>query len=242
MKKLLLFDLDGTLLKAGGIGRRSTREALEAEFKSAGNLDLFYPGGRTQEAIFLDTLLDMGYSREDYFRSRDMLYGTFLEVFRRGIRSGNHGIRPLPGAFELISDLSHNPDMILGIVTGNHTENARQKLVLAGFDPDWFAIGAFGEEEYQRPDLIPLAKSRACDLTGYEFPGKTTVVIGDTTRDVLSAKAANAFCIALTTGTDDRNMLESVNPDLILDDLMDRSRLLDIFMEPTVQEGGIDGL
>jgi phosphoglycolate phosphatase-like HAD superfamily hydrolase len=222
--KLLLFDLDGTLLKAGGIGRRSTRIALEALFESAGNLDYFYPGGRTQEAIFLDTLLDMGISRQDFAKARDELYKVFLTQFREGVQTGKHGIEPLPGAIDLISDLSRNQDMILGIVTGNHTENARQKLVLAGFDPEWFSVGAFGEEEYHRPDLVPLAKSRALEITGKEFPDKTTIVLGDTTRDVLSAKSAGAVSIAVTTGTDDHDLLASVEPDYILDGLLDQAR------------------
>ncbi|MCJ7735568.1 MAG: hypothetical protein MUP11_13595, partial [Anaerolineales bacterium] len=60
MMKLILFDIDGTLLFAGGIGRRSTKKALEMVFGTSGNLDEFYPGGRTQEAIFIDTLADAG--------------------------------------------------------------------------------------------------------------------------------------------------------------------------------------
>ena len=96
--KLLLFDLDGTLLRAGGIGRRSTRIALEEVFGRAGNLDRIYPGGRTQEAIFLDTLLDMGYDQWDFDQARDQLYAVFLDHFRKGIAAGDHGIEPLPGA------------------------------------------------------------------------------------------------------------------------------------------------
>lgn len=229
--KLILFDLDGTLLTAGGVGRRSTRSALQAVFGSDGNLDEIYPGGRTQEAIFLDTLLDMGYSKENFLEKREMLYAHFLDRFRDDIRRGNHQIRALPGAIDLIENLILRQEVTLGIVTGNHSDNARLKLEQAGFQPKCFQVGAYGEQSANRPDLVPLAQEGAFQLTGKRFPGKSTAVVGDTTRDVLSGQSVGAQTLALTTGTDDRVQLEAVGPDQILDSLVDTETVINLLLE-----------
>jgi phosphoglycolate phosphatase len=217
--RLLLFDLDGTLLSTGGIGRSCTRKALEMVFGTSGNLDDFYPGGRTQEAIFLDTLLDAGLDFNDFLNKRDQLYQYFLSEFKSELSTNQYPVWALPGALELMENLSGSGEFLPGLVTGNHTEIAAIKLRAAGLDPEFFPIGSYGEESRHRPDLVRLAKQRAEDQSGVKFPGFSTVVVGDTTRDVLSAQASDALSIALTTGTDDRQMLEAVNPDQILDGL-----------------------
>ncbi len=186
--RLILFDLDGTLLTSGGIGRRSTRFALESVFGTSGNLDDFYPGGRTQEAIFIDTLADAGIGRDRYLEKRMDLYQVFIDKFQENLDQGKSQITGLPGANELIDFLDAYESFVLGLVTGNHTEIARLKLLHAGLDPDLFLAGAYGEESADRSDLVPLAKSRAEKITGQQFPDYYTVVVGDTTRDILSAK------------------------------------------------------
>ncbi len=214
-----MFDLDGTLLTAGGIGQRSSQRALEKVFGTAGDLDKFYPGGRTQEAIFMDTLLNAGFNQSAYLEKRDQLYSVFLKYFLEGIRTGEHQIGPLPGAIEVLEIFSRDPDLLIGIVTGNQVDISALKLQEAGFCPDWFKVGAYGQESSHRPDLIPMAQQRAEALTGNTFPGELTVVVGDTTRDVLSAKSAAAVSIALTTGTDPLELLKSVGPDYVLDNI-----------------------
>ena len=118
--RLVLFDLDGTLLKTGGIGRRSTKDALEEIFGTSGNLDEFYPGGRTLEAIFVDTLSDAGIGAEQYQQKKDQLYRVFLENFRKYGNTGEFEISALSGATELIEYLLRSEEYALGLVTGNH--------------------------------------------------------------------------------------------------------------------------
>ena len=202
--RLVLFDLDGTLLTTGGIGRRSTRLALESVFGTSGNLDDFYPGGRTQEAIFQDTLADIGINENQYLEKRRSLYEAFLEYFNQFLEIGDYKIEELPGASKLIDFLDKNPDFVLGLVTGNHEEIARLKLQQAGLDTEVFLTGAFGHESRNRSDLVPLAKTRIESLTGLLFPGYSTIVVGDTTRDVLSAQSVNVTSFVRTAGTDDR--------------------------------------
>jgi len=237
--RLVLFDLDGTLLRAGGIGRRSTRFALQSIFGTSGNLDEFYPGGRTQEAIFMDTLADSGIEESSFLKKRDQLYQVFLDSFRGFLDQGDYEIEELPGAARLIEFLYGNPDYSLGLVTGNHEEIAKLKLQYAGLDPDVFLAGAYGQESGDRSDLVPLAKNRVESITGLEFPGYSTIVIGDTTRDVISAHSVQATSFALTSGTDDRDLLLTSRPDSIFDNL---SEVLDRFKVLNERQGGIDGI
>jgi phosphoglycolate phosphatase len=237
--RLILFDLDGTLLTSGGIGRRSTRSALESIFGTSGNLDEFYPGGRTQEAIFIDTLADAGIGMNQFLERREELYQIFLDNFQGILDQGEYQINALPGAIQLIEYLNSNENFVLGLVTGNHTEAARLKLLNAGLDPNVYLAGAYGEESANRSDLVPLAKDRAETITGKEFPEYYTIVVGDTTRDVLSAKSVNATSFALTTGTDERDLLQSVNPDSIFENL---HQLLERFEFLEGRIGGIDGI
>jgi len=225
--KLVLFDIDGTLLQTGGLGRRASKQALEEIFGTAGRLDEFYPGGKTQEAIFRDTLSDAGIDKEYYEAKREALYQRFLDFFVIGLEKGEHHIKPLPGALALLDALGSNRATILGLVTGNHHYTAGLKLAAAGIDPDRFLVGAYGEESAERSRLVPLARERAEEAAGRCFAGKSVVVIGDTTRDVLSAASIGAVSIALTSGTDNKEQLESVDPDYIFEGLCNLQQILD---------------
>jgi phosphoglycolate phosphatase-like HAD superfamily hydrolase len=191
-------------------------------------LDQFYPGGRTIEAIFQDTLEDAGIGSEEYKEQRDTLYADFFAEFKQRLDSKAYQIAALPGAMQLAQELHAHPDFMLGLVTGNHHYTARYKLASAGFDLDLFRVGAYGDESAHRPDLIPLAKRRASEIAGKVFAGFATVMIGDTTRDVLSAKESGAFSIAVASGTDDWDMLEAVSPDVLLEGLSDVVSILEI--------------
>jgi phosphoglycolate phosphatase-like HAD superfamily hydrolase len=239
--RLVLFDIDGTLLLTGGIGQTSARVSLERVFGTSGRLDQFYPGGRTIEAIFQDTLEDAGIGSAEYKEKRDALYADFFEEFKNRLESKAYQITALPGAMQLVEELSARPGFILGLVTGNHQFTARYKLSSAGFDLDLFSVGAYGDESSHRPDLIPLAKERVAEVFGKSIDGFDTVMIGDTTRDVLSAREAGAFSIAVASGTDDWNMLEAVSPGVLLDGLGDVASILAILSAASIGNRIEDG-
>ena len=229
--KLVLFDIDGTLLKTDGLGRRATAYALETVFGSAGNLDNFYPGGRTQEAIFRDTLADLGITGPRYSSKREMLYGIFLEASEKGLQTGESRVVPLPGALELVEELSRENGLLLGLVTGNHARNAYLKLEAAGFDPQLFKVLGSGELSPVRGDLVRIAMDRAGELIGKLFAGPDTVVIGDTARDVASTRTVGALSIAVSTGTDTPAQLREAGPDWLLERLPDRKTFMQMLGE-----------
>jgi phosphoglycolate phosphatase-like HAD superfamily hydrolase len=239
--RLVLFDIDGTLILTGGIGQTSARVSLERVFGTSGHLDNFYPGGRTIEAIFQDTLEDAGIGSVEYKEKRDALYADFFEEFKNRLDSNTYQIRALPGAMQLVGELSARLGFILGLVTGNHQFTARYKLAAAGFNLNLFSVGAYGDEATHRPDLIPLVKRRAAEIVGLGFDGSDTVMIGDTTRDVLSAKEAGAFSIAVASGTDDWDMLEAVAPDVLLDGLGDVASMLELLSAASIDNRIEDG-
>ena len=229
--RLVLFDIDGTLLLTGKVGQTSAKVSLKRVFGTAGRLDEFYPGGRTIEGIFVDALVDAGISEQDFLAKREELYADFFAEFQGRVESGDHETRALPGAMELVQVLASREDVLLGLVTGNHQATAEAKLKMAGFDPALFKVGAYGHESTYRPDLIPLVQQRAMDLIGQPLNGQQTVVIGDTTRDVISAKEAGARSIAVTTGTDDQALLNTVEPDFLLNDLRDVEAVIRLIMQ-----------
>ena len=228
--RLVLFDIDGTLLLTGGIGQNSAGVSLARVFGTAGRVDQIYPTGRTIEAIFEDTLVDAGFSREDYLLKRDALYADFFAEFTSRLDRNEHQIRSLPGAQRLVEILGQREGLILGLTTGNHQSTARYKLRLAGFDLGLFKVGAYGDETTHRPDLVRLAHARAEEVSRQEISASKTYVVGDTVRDVESAREFGAVSIAVATGMADPDQLAAASPDHLLPGLEDTSAVLAIIL------------
>jgi len=228
--RLVLFDIDGTLLLTGGVGQGSAKASLARVFGSPGRLDEFYPTGRTIEAIFVDTVLDAGFSREDYQAKREDLYEDFFEEFASRLNRNEHQIRNLPGARMLVEEVSLQEDVVVGLTTGNLQRTAMLKLAEAGFDLSLFEVGAYGNETTYRPDLVRLAHARAEALTGQNILPSQTFVIGDTARDVNSAKVFGAVSIAVATGVTNTSEVAKSSPDHFLQNLEDTGAVLDILL------------
>ena len=160
------------------------------------------------------------------------MYADFFGEFKRRLDIGDHNIHPLPGAEALLEALRPLEDVVTGLVTGNHQVTARLKLSCAGFDPGMFQVGAYGDESVHRPDLVRMAQSRAAELTGVSFAGRRTVMIGDTGRDVASAKEHGAVSVAVASGNETKEVLEIAAPDHLLPDLSDLEQLMEIIQEP----------
>ncbi|MBZ0275464.1 MAG: HAD hydrolase-like protein, partial [Anaerolineae bacterium] len=130
-------------------------------------------------------------------------------------------IEPCPGALDVIQNLVAQNSLLLGILTGNVSTTAPLKLHAAGFNPSWFAVGAYGSESLDRNDLPFLALERAERLRGHPIPAESVVVVGDTPADVACARAVGAVSIAVRTGFSSPESLNAARPDYLLDDLTD---------------------
>ena len=226
--RLLLFDIDGTLLSARGAGRRAVKAALERVYGTVGALDRYDLGGKTDQRIVFDVLEPEGFSREAVRERLD----DFFEAYARGLVEeigDGRNIATLPGVVSLIERLHGTDGTLLGLLTGNIEEGARIKLTPTGLW-SYFSVGAFGSDDVDRRRLPSLAARRAHALMGYAFRPEEVLVIGDTPLDIDCARAFGAVAVAVATGFHSRADLLHHGPDLLFDDLSDVDHVVDALL------------
>ena len=215
--KLVLFDIDGTLLISRGIGREAKRRAMLEHFGAVGDLDNHVFGGMTDWGILADLLAPVGLSAADV-GAEMAVYQRVMARHMRDIRDNFHA-EALPQAMQLVAHLRGRDDVMVGLVTGNTRMTAEIKLDMAGYDPEWFVTGAFGHESAARDDLTRLALERASRRCGRAIAGRDAIVIGDTAADIQAARAIDAVAVAVLTGYESRERLAACQPDYLLEDL-----------------------
>ena len=224
--KLLLFDIDGTLLKSKGAGRRAMKRAFS---RMTGKGDFSVEGidfsGRTDPAIIREIFIQNGFSAEDADSWLDEAIETYIEAFRANYTPDD--FIPLPGVHALIELLHEAPDIQLAILTGNLEPTAYLKLQAIGLD-SYFPFGAFSSDHADRYQLPRIAVQRALDHTGHAFEGKSVVIIGDTRHDILCGREINVFSVAVSTGHYSSEDLHVHGPDALLDDLSNAKAFLEI--------------
>jgi phosphoglycolate phosphatase len=228
MNRLLLFDIDGTLLHSNGTGREMLEASMRAVYGTAGPIDTYEFGGRTDRRMVLDLLIADGWQTELIEARLPDLYTEMCGHGERLFSSGR--LVPCPGIVELLTKLEQKPDVLLGLLTGNIVDTAPLKLRAAGLDPGMFRVGAYGSDTVERNDLLPIAWQRASELTGLTYTGANTVIIGDTPADVLCAQSGAARSVAVATGWYARDRLSQCGPDYIFDDLSNTDLVVDVLM------------
>lgn len=213
---LLLFDIDGTLLRVTGGVDRAVAHAITTVTGRSVSTDGVSFSGRTDPEIFRDVLRASGVA--DPEPVLDDVIATYAEAARQTI--GPADVKLLPGIPALLSALSDRPDVFLGLLTGNVEAIAYHKLRGAGL-PDVFSVGAFGSDDADRAALPPIAVRRASSRADQSFSLPDTVIIGDTHHDIHCARAAGSRSVAVCTGHYGRADLAPHAPDLLLDDLRD---------------------
>lgn len=213
---LLLFDIDGTLIRTRGFGRQTMETALSAWLGRPVTTEGVEFAGRTDPAILLDILKVSGMP-EPIAR---YLLPEALEVYGRAMiqRLRSEHLEVLPGVSWLLEELSEWSDVYLGLVTGNLRAVAFHKLAMAGL-AGYFGEGAFGCDHAHRNELPPLAIERIREATGYPFTSAHAIIIGDTPHDIACARYAGASAVAVCTGGYPRHVLAACQPDLLLEDL-----------------------
>ncbi len=232
LNRLVLFDIDGTLLWPDGAGRAAMQVALERVFGVTGPIDNYYFDGCTDRQAIRDLMLAAGLSLETIWSQYEDVSEAMTAELQRRIVEGLHNIRPCTGAPEIVAALAARDDVLVGLLTGNLPSTAHIKLRAAGYDPSLFRVGAYGSESADRTELPPLAIARAAELTGTRLTGKQVVIIGDTPADIACARAVGARSIAVLTGRHKRSDLEATCPDFIYDDLSDAASILAAILAP----------
>ncbi len=196
--KLILFDIDGTLVWTRGAGREATHLAMLEVFGTVGALVDHKFGGKTDWQTLMELLHEGGVSHEEIERRMPDYNGAMERSLNAIIHQ--YDVQPCPGAVELVESLHQRPDVGLGIVTGNVIGTAPIKLRAAGFDPAWFPIGAYGSEARERDNLPAIAVARADAYYNYAFKPQEVIVIGDTLADITCARSLGAVAVAVETG------------------------------------------
>ena len=224
--RLVLFDIDGTLLSSEGIGRTAMRRALGSIFGSPGNPAYRYDG-KTDRQIVRDVMRLEGHSDEYIDSQMEKLIETYLEGLIENAKSGNFNVRPLEGVAELLDALEPRKDVVLGLLTGNVEPGARTKLIAAGINPDRFRINAFGSDNEHRPELPAIAQRRASEKLGLDIDGGRMIVIGDTPADIACGRSLGAKAIGVASGHYTVEQLQEHDPYAVFPSLANTQQLLE---------------
>jgi phosphoglycolate phosphatase len=222
--KLVLFDVDGTLLTANGAGRRALDRALRDVYGTAGPIDAYDFRGGTDPQIIRDLLRQAGLGDEVIVADEMAVYRRYEALLEAEIGDGR-GVTLCPGIRDLVETLAARDDVVVGLLTGNIEAGARIKLRPTGLWPH-FRLGAYGSDDADRTRLPLVAANRAERLMGRAFRGPDTVIIGDTPRDIGCARAFGARAIAVATGWHSIEDLTVHRPDHVFADLSDRELAL----------------
>jgi phosphoglycolate phosphatase-like HAD superfamily hydrolase len=224
--RLVLFDIDGTLLNSAGMGRASMQRALGMIFGSPGNPSYRYDG-KTDKQIVRDVMRMEGHSDEHIDARMNELIELYLEGLRAGAKSGKFNVRPLDGVLEILDALEPRDDVVLGLLTGNVEAGARIKLQAAGIDPNRFRVNAFGSDHEHRPELPAIARRRAGEHLGLELAGERLVVIGDTPADIECGRSLGAKAIGVASGHYTVEQLREHSPYAVFPSLANTAAVLD---------------
>jgi phosphoglycolate phosphatase-like HAD superfamily hydrolase len=221
--RLVLFDIDGTLIDSGGAGTRSLNSAFRELFSLEDAFKGIRMSGKTDTEIIKEAFLKHEISADE---SLDAVVGTYLKHLQKEIKNKKKHVKP--GIHELLVYLSSKEHIGLGLLTGNLEDGARIKLESLDLDR-YFTSGAFGSDDEDRNNLLPIAVERFEELFQTRIEIDNCIIVGDTPRDVACAHIYEALCIGVATGSYSFGELVEAGADIVVKDLSDHSELLGIF-------------
>ena len=201
IRRLVLFDVDGTLLRSAHAGSRALRATFEAEFGDLSFFDTVRLDGKTDPQIIAELHAAAGRPERNTTQNIDRLLELYVGLLERELAERGHLVQPCPGVGDLLAALGQRDDALVGLLTGNVVPGARLKLGAAGIDFEQFRVGAFGSDSAHRPDLPPIAAERATPWFGYAPRGEEVIIIGDTPADVSCGAGIGARAVAVATGS-----------------------------------------
>lgn len=222
--KLVLFDIDGTILWSDGAGRRAMQRALISSFGAPGSTEYRYDG-KTDVQIVRDLMRMEGHADAIIDERMETLLEQYLAGLHRELESTTH-VQRFDGVLELLEALEARPDRRIGLLTGNIEFGAHAKLRAVGIDPARFTVCAFGSDHEERRELPAIAQRRARELFGTHLEGEAIVVIGDTPADIDCTRGIRARAIAVATGRYSVDDLATHQPFAVFPDLRDTAAVM----------------
>ena len=227
IEKLILFDIDGTLVWTAGAGRMAIGQALLDEMGATGPIEAFRFEGKTDPQIVMELMRAADHPHADSEEHVDAVCDRYVELLVAALEERRQEIKLFPGVATLLDELHARGDGVVGLLTGNLERGAELKLGAAGLDFARFQLGAYGSDAALRSDLPPIAAQRAEPLMGRVPQGEEIVIIGDTPADMTCGNGVGARAIGVTTGWHSREQLEAHDAFAVFDDFSDTPPVID---------------
>jgi phosphoglycolate phosphatase-like HAD superfamily hydrolase len=200
LHKLVLFDIDGTLVWTAGAGRSAISIALITEMGETGPVEDYRFDGKTDPQIVIELMLAAGHRDAQSESHVAAVCQRYLELLEGELEQRRDAMRIYPGVQQLLSAIERRGDAVLGLLTGNLAQGAVLKLSAAGIEPSRFHLGAYGSDSAVRAELPAIAAARAAPHMGRVPRGSDVVIIGDTPADMTCGQGVGARPIGVATG------------------------------------------
>ena len=226
--RLVLWDIDGTLVDSAGLGRDAFLEAFE-KVTGTQPARLVPFAGRTDPEIALDLLASAG------IEHAEQLLGEFERALAEAMAERAELVRErgraLPGVRETLERLGDEPGVRQSLLTGNIEPNAEVKLAAFGLhELIDMELGAYGSDHRRRGELVAVARRKALALRGWTFQAEELVLVGDTPLDVAAALEGGARAVGVATGPYEQDDLLHAGADAVLPDLTDLESVLEALL------------
>jgi phosphoglycolate phosphatase len=229
-RKLVLFDIDGTILLTAGAGRRAIVAALAGEVSDTTAFDRIRFDGKTDPQIVAELLEAAGRPAPRESPQVRAVCERYVGMLARELELPTARTTVMPGVPALLDRLEAEPGVVLGLLTGNLAEGAALKLRSGGIAPERFRVGAYGSDSGHRTDLPTIAARRAVPLFGRVPHGPEVVIIGDTPADIACGAAINARAVGVATGAYSVPELERCGPHAVFGDLRETDAVIEAIL------------
>lgn len=218
-RRLVLFDIDGTLLLSGGAGRRAIVQAV-AEVGIVGEaVERVRFDGKTDPQIVVELFQAGGAARSPSPEEIEQVLARYLVHLEADLEQNAARATLMPGIRPLLQSLGRDPRVVVGLLTGNVSRGAYLKLRAVALAPEHFKLGAYGSDHPVRGELPAIAIDRAVPHFGRAPTGREVVIIGDTPADMTCGQAVGAWAIGVATGHFSTDDLDRAGGHVVFDDL-----------------------
>lgn len=233
--RIILWDVDGTLMRSVRHGeyKKYFAPTMKRVFGSCGKLEELQVSGMTDTQIIYEALREEGFTPAKILREKENLLKIFEEEMSRFLESATESFYALKGVRELLAETDQKGHFTNALLTGNLSVAAKIKLKTVEL---WRffenSINSFGEISHDRRDLVKEAGKAFNHFYHYVFKPEQFIIIGDTPNDISAARSFGAKCVAVATGKNhSREALLKHKPDIVVDDLADTPRILEILQK-----------
>lgn len=230
MQRLVLFDIDETMISSDGAGRRAISRVLKQHYQILPHHLNIVMSGKTDPQILTEIMTAAELPMQEIHSAIPKVIDQYLDLLEEEIAASKYYIVH-DGVYVLLEAIASHPDMYLGLLTGNVERGARMKL--DHFDLNkHFELGAYGSDSANRLDLPAVAVERAKELFKIHFQPDEVVIIGDSVNDVYCAKGYKAKCIAVNTGKTSWDELKGTHPEYLFKSLSNTQEVMEAILAP----------